>query len=69
MEKKTGVRSLYAKFFRGYGAEIRLFRPDFRTNWTYKPNSMPRQWAASSSSGSEPPDDPTDPGEDGCLFL
>jgi hypothetical protein len=37
MEQKTGVRSLYAEFFRGYGAEIRLFRPDFRSNWTYKP--------------------------------
>ena len=36
MEQKTGIRSLYDEFFRGYGAEIRLFCPDFRPNSTYK---------------------------------
>ena len=37
MDQETGIRSLYAEFFRGYGAEIRLFCPDFRPNSTYKP--------------------------------
>ena len=37
MDQKTGIGSLYDEFFRGYGAEIRLFCPDFRPNSTYKP--------------------------------
>jgi hypothetical protein len=36
MDQKTGIGSLYDGFSRGYGAEIRLFRPDFRPNSTYK---------------------------------
>jgi len=36
MEQKTGIESLYDEFFRGYGAEIRLSRPNFRPNSTYK---------------------------------
>jgi hypothetical protein len=39
MDQKTGIGSLYAEFFRGYGAESGLFFPDFRRNWTYKPTS------------------------------
>ena len=41
MEQKTGIRSLYDEFFRGYGAEIRLVCPDFRPNSTYKRTSTP----------------------------
>jgi hypothetical protein len=41
MEQKTGVGSLYAEFFRGYGAEIRPFSFDFRPNSTYKWNYTP----------------------------
>jgi hypothetical protein len=37
MEQKTGIKSLYDEFFRGYGAEIRLLCPDFRPNSRYKP--------------------------------
>jgi hypothetical protein len=37
MDQKTRIRSLYAEFFRGYGAAIRVFSPEFRTNSTYKP--------------------------------
>ena len=37
MEQKTGIRSLYDEFFRGYGAEMRLICPDVRPNSTYKP--------------------------------
>jgi hypothetical protein len=36
MEQKTRIRSLYVEFFQGYGAGIRLFRPDFRPISTYK---------------------------------
>jgi hypothetical protein len=39
MEQKTGIGSLYAEFFRGYGAEIRLSCPDPRPNSTYKRTS------------------------------
>jgi hypothetical protein len=42
MDQKTGIRSLYAEFFPGYGAEIRLSRPDFRPNSTYKRTSTQR---------------------------
>jgi hypothetical protein len=41
MEQETGVRSLCDEFFRGYGAEIGLFCPDFRPNSTYKPTYTP----------------------------
>src|SRR5262249_11685742 len=37
MEQKTGVSSLYAEFFQGYGAEIGLFCPEFCPNSTHKP--------------------------------
>ena len=37
MEQKTGIRSLYDEFFRGYGAEIGLLRLDVRPDSTYKP--------------------------------
>jgi hypothetical protein len=47
MEQKTGVRSLYAEFFRGYGAEIRPFSFEFRPNWTYK-------WTSTLCSGRRP---------------
>ena len=43
MDQKTGIRSLYDEFFRGYGAEIRLFCPDFRPNSTYKQSSTTSQ--------------------------
>ncbi len=36
MDQKTGIGSLYDEFFRGYGAEIRLFCPESRPNSTYK---------------------------------
>jgi hypothetical protein len=36
MEQKSGIRSLYDEFFRGYGAEIGLPCPEFRQNSTYK---------------------------------
>jgi hypothetical protein len=39
MEQKTGIRSLYDEFFRGYRAEIGLYCPDFRPNSTYKSTS------------------------------
>jgi hypothetical protein len=39
MEQETGIGSIYDEFSRGYGAEIRLFCPDFRPNSTYKPTS------------------------------
>jgi hypothetical protein len=41
MDQKTGIRSLYDEFFRAYGAEIRLFCPEFRPNSTYKPAYRP----------------------------
>jgi hypothetical protein len=41
MEQKTGVSPLYDEFFRGYGAEIRLFCPEFCPNSTYKQSSTP----------------------------
>ncbi len=41
MEQKTGIRSLYDEFFRGYGAEIRPFAPNFCSNSTYKRDSAP----------------------------
>jgi hypothetical protein len=37
MEQKTGIRPLYAEFFRGYGARIGLFSPEFHLNSTYNP--------------------------------
>ena len=37
MDQETGISWLYDEFFRGYGAEIRLFCPDFRLNSAYKP--------------------------------
>jgi len=36
MDQETGIRSLYDEFFRGYGAEIRLFCSASRPNSTYK---------------------------------
>jgi hypothetical protein len=45
MDQKTGIRSLFAEFFRGYGAEIRLICPRFRPNSTYKQNSAPTFWS------------------------
>jgi hypothetical protein len=36
MDQETGISWLYDEFFRGYGAEIRLFCPDFRPKSTYK---------------------------------
>ena len=42
MDQETGIRSLYDEFFQGYGAEIRLFRTDFRPNSTYKRSSTIR---------------------------
>ena len=39
MEQETGIKSLYDEFFWGYGAEIRLFCPEFRPNLTYKRTS------------------------------
>ena len=39
MDQKTGIRSLYDEFSRGYGAEICLSCPDFRPNSTYKQSS------------------------------
>src|SRR4051812_40964927 len=41
MEQETGIGSLYAEFFRGYGAKIGLFCREFRPNSTYK-QSYPR---------------------------
>ncbi len=35
-EQKAGIRSLYAEFFWGYGAEISLFCLGLLSNWTYK---------------------------------
>ena len=35
MDQKTGIRSLYAEFFRGYGAETGCL-PRFPPNSTYK---------------------------------
>ncbi len=43
MEQKTGIRSLYDEFFRVYGAELRLFCPDFCPNSTYKPTSTTKE--------------------------
>jgi hypothetical protein len=39
MDQKTGISWLYDEAFRGYGAEIRLYCPDFRFNSAYKPTS------------------------------
>jgi hypothetical protein len=39
MEQKTGIRSLYDEFFRGYGAGIGLFCPEFGPNSAYKRSS------------------------------
>src|SRR5262245_41170968 len=39
MEQETGIGPLYAAFFRGYWARIRLVCPDFRPNSTYKQSS------------------------------
>jgi hypothetical protein len=36
MDQDTGIGSLYAEFFWGYGAEIRRSCPSFRPNSTYK---------------------------------
>ena len=36
MDQKTGIGSLYDEFFRGYGAEISLFCPEFASNSTHK---------------------------------
>jgi hypothetical protein len=36
MDQKTGIRSLYVEFFRGYEAEIGLSCPAFRPNSAYK---------------------------------
>ena len=50
MGQKTGMRSLYYEFFRGYGAEIQLFWPDFSLNSAYKPTSR-KGWPLSSAFG------------------
>jgi hypothetical protein len=36
MDQKTGIRSSYGEFCRGYGADLGLFRADFRLNSTYQ---------------------------------
>jgi hypothetical protein len=41
MEQKTGVRSLYDEFFRGYGAGIGPSCLGYRPNSTYNPTSTP----------------------------
>ena len=46
MEQKTGIRSLYDEFYRGYGVEIRLFCLKFLSN------SMCKR---ASTTGSKPP--------------
>ena len=55
MDQKTGIRSLYDEFFRGYGAEIRLFCPDFRPNSTYKPTSASGRGRRIAKSTTAPP--------------
>ena len=50
MDQETGIGSLYAEFFRGYGAEIRLICPDFRPNSTYK-RSYPRSLTGTRGEG------------------
>src|SRR6476661_3165053 len=57
MDQKTGIGWLYDEFSRGYGAEIRVFCPDFRPNSTYKPtyaSSLPEAAVSLATSRSVP---------------
>ena len=50
MDQETGISWLYDEFFRGYGAEIRLFCPDFGLNSMYKQASR-KSWPLSLAFG------------------
>ena len=41
MDQENGICSLYDEFFRAYGAEVRLFCPDFHPNLTHKQTYRP----------------------------